>query len=75
MKGRDYLARDYVDVMIIQGSTCKHGAVGVESGACNRGGSIMLKETRVRFEGGKVCSIHVEGLDLMTVGAPVSDFG
>lgn len=69
MKSRDYLARDDVDVMIIQRCTCKHGAMGMESGASNWG-AFMMKEAGVRLEAGKVCSINVVGLDLVTVGAP-----
>lgn len=65
-----HLAGHDVDVVVMQCSTGQHCAVGVERRADDRGRAVVVKETRVRFEGGEVCAVRVEGLDFVAVGAP-----
>lgn len=64
------LAGHDVDVVVMQCGTCEHCAVWVEGRTGDRGGAVMMKETGVWFEGGKVRAVGIEGLDLMAVGAP-----
>lgn len=42
----------------------------VECRAGDRGGAVVMEETGVRLEGGEVCAVRVESLDLVAVGAP-----
>jgi hypothetical protein len=65
------LARHEVDVVVVQGRTGKHGAVWVEGRAGNGGGTVVMEEARVGFEGGEVCAVDVVGLDFVAVCAPV----
>lgn len=64
------LAGHEIDVVIIQGGTCKHSPVGMESSAGDRGRAVVMEEAWVWLECGQVGAIHIEGLDFMAVCAP-----
>lgn len=52
-------------MIVIQGGAGEDGAMGMESGACDRGGTVLVEEARVRFEGGEIGAVEVEGFDFV----------
>lgn len=67
------LTRHEVDVVVVQGRTGKHCAVWVEGCTGNGGGTLVMKEARVRLEGGEICAVDIVGLDFVSVCAPVME--
>lgn len=57
-------------MVIVQCGTSQHCAMGMKSGAGNRGRTVMVKKAGVRFESRKVSAINIEGLHFVAVGAP-----
>jgi hypothetical protein len=65
------LARNKVDVVVIECCASEHGAVRVEGRTGDGRRAVVVKEARVRLEGGEVCAINVVGLDFVAVCAPI----
>ena len=65
------LARDKVDVIVVQRSAGEYRVMGMEGGGCNWRRAVLVEEARVRFKGREVTAIDVEGLHFVAIGATV----
>lgn len=63
------LASNQIDMIIMQGRTCKKSPVRVECRARNRRRAVVMEEARVRFVARKQGPVDVESLDLVPVCA------
>ena len=56
-------------MVVVERGTGEDGAVRMQSGACYWGRAGLVQEARVRFKGGEVEAVDVEGLDFVAVCA------
>ena len=63
------LAGNEVNVVIVESRACEEHLMRMECGVHNWRGAVVVQEVVVRLVGREVCAVHIECLDLVSIGA------